>query len=239
MFGKHVPVGAVIALGSAVMASTAGAAIIPFGTYTLSNHPDGSATPPPYGLRLDELVDLNPGSKDIFTFDFEHALSDMQLTYDATGIRIFGDAFGGEDIGGAYDPVNSGVWQIDFKYTNIATAPGDDDLISPWSGTPGAGSGTISSLVAAGPLVGLSFTFEDYAKASDSFSFRLGDEDDDQGHRGFNGGVSGWGWVKHSGSAEQEKYSDWLFTIRAEDIPTPGSTLLLAGAGLVVFVRRR
>ena len=38
--------------------------------YKLNDHPDGTAQPPGYGLRLDELVDITPRAKDIFTFSF-------------------------------------------------------------------------------------------------------------------------------------------------------------------------
>jgi len=41
------------------------------GTYVLRNHPDNDLVPPQYGLRLDELFDLNPGQLDVFSFDFE------------------------------------------------------------------------------------------------------------------------------------------------------------------------
>ena len=42
--------------------------IINDGTYQLKNHPDGNAAPPPYGLRLDGLLNGNQGT--IYTFDF-------------------------------------------------------------------------------------------------------------------------------------------------------------------------
>ncbi len=67
------------------------------------------------------------------------------------------------------------------------------------------------------------------------FSFRLGDEDNDAGHRGFDG-VSGWGWLTH-GSGGHVESSDWLFTV-GEEIPEPATLLMVLG-GLAFSSLRR
>ena len=69
------------------------------GIYALRNHPDNHLTPPEYGMRLDELFDVNPATLDVFSFDFEADGAAMFLEYDGSSIHIFGTAFGGLDIG--------------------------------------------------------------------------------------------------------------------------------------------
>lgn len=54
------------------------ASAISIGTYNLHNHPDGSANPPAYGLRLDGLLTGNTNEE--YTFDFDHVDSAMTLT---------------------------------------------------------------------------------------------------------------------------------------------------------------
>jgi len=101
-------------------------------TYTLKNHPDGALNPPPYGLRLDDLIDDAR-----YTFDFEYVDATgkalMKLDYDGATIRIHGRAYGGKDTGSGYDAVQRGWVDIDFIYTrnviradNTAGTPGDD-----------------------------------------------------------------------------------------------------------------
>ncbi len=185
--------------------------LAPDGTYRLHNHPAGNAAPPFYGLRLDGLV--GGDADDTFTFDFDHPQSDMTMVVDGSTIQIAGVAFGGLDIGNAYDPALSGVWQVEFTYENVMNASGDDDLLvdAPHAGT---NTGTITQLFGAGET----FDLTDVADSS-GMSFRLGNEDDDGGHRGF-AGISGWGWTIHSGASHHIKASDWLFT--AELTVPPG-----------------
>ncbi len=184
-------------------ADTGLSTLVPDGTYRLGNHPDGNAASPFYGLRLDGLLTGN--ANDIFTFDFEHADSDVQMTVDGSTIHISGTAFGGLDTGNGYDPAESGLWQLDFTYNNVDLLAGDDDLHVD-DAHAGSNTGTIAQLYGAKQ----SFDLEDYA-GSHSYSFQLGDEANDAGHRGFNG-VSGWGWLNHSGAAGHLSASDWLFT---------------------------
>jgi len=171
--------------------------------YRLCNHPDGGAAPPYYGLRLDELFDLTEGH-DKFTFNFEAPGSFVYLDYDGVSIRIHGIAYGGKDEGGSYDSEHSGYVHIDFTYTLVTPAPGDDDLIS------SQGNGTL--IWKAGTPDEETIPLAPF-NGENSFSFRFGDEDHDYGHRGFYG-LSGWGWLNHGEDLENHYYSsDWLFTV--------------------------
>lgn len=215
------------ALG-AIVASGASAQLITPGMYALSNHPDGGVAEPFYGLRLDELTDATSGH-DRFTFDFDHDASNMVLDYDGSTIRIFGQAFGGRDIGSEYaDDEHRGVYQIDFTYdVGVGFADADDDVIVDNSGNM-TNFGTI--VRPNGESVDL------WSKSNDSYTFRFGDEDNDQGHRGFDG-ISGWGWLNHTVADQHVSASDWLFTARAM-VPTP-ATASLAIAGGALAARRR
>ncbi len=192
------------------------------GTYKLGNHPDGNAAPPFYGLRLDKLYDVAGDSNDLFTFDFDNAQSTMFLDYDGTDIRIHGVAFGGLDTGSVHDPDNSGLWDIDFTYKDVSGAPGDDDLIA--GGGPHTGTITALFNSVGGPISsGDEFDLTEKTNGA-GLAFRFGDEDDDNGHRGFDG-LSGWGWLKVDG--DHTPSQDWLFTATKLPVPEPGTYLML------------
>jgi hypothetical protein len=214
-------------LGSAAPAQ---ADIILPGTYRLFNHRAGNVAPPFYGLRLDELFDVSPGH-DIFTFDFESPGNEIFLNYDAVAgtIHIFGQVFGGHDDGADYSvvPGRTSVAMIDFTYENVHLAPGDDDLIVT---TPTATNTGTLTWVETGEVIQL----WDKANAQ-GFTFRFGDEDNDLGHRGFNG-LSGWGWLNHRDPNLHIAASDWLFT--GEFLPAAPVTALF-GLGLFAAGRRR
>lgn len=227
-----------LAVAIAMMSTVpvASAAAIGAGTYALHNHPDGDADPPPYGMRLDELYDVTPGN-DIFTLNFDHPMSNLTLVYNGVDtITISGVAFGGIDIGASYLNDNHlGLYQLDFVYNvGVGLAGGDDDLIV----IPGANAqnfGSITPLGAGHPNVGVPQPLFDVRDGN--YSLRLGDEDNDLGHRGFPG-ISGWGWVGFNGHSHPGAADDFLFT--AVPIPEPASAmLLLAGLGAVVIRRRR
>jgi len=177
-------------------------------TYELCNHPDGGAAAPFYGLRLDGL--LTGDAHDIVTFDFESDQSDMRINIQDDSIRIFGVAHGGIDLGEEYDPHNSGLWKIDFTYNNVTGLDGDDDLIVARN-LAGTNTGEITQLYGEGE----SFDLTDYAGAH-PMTFQLGDGVDDLGYRGFSG-ISGWGWVNHSGGEGHLAASDFLFTVKTEE----------------------
>jgi hypothetical protein len=218
---------AVAAAMSAGPAATATPLLLMPGTYRLHDHPDGELAPPTYGLRLDELYNVASGT-DRFAFSFDHPGADVRLTLTLVSasnwtISIFGTAFGGRIVNHQFDPANSGFAEIDFTYHMAHFVPGDDDLIVD---TPtGANTGTITF---RGTTYGL------FDKANDEdYTFRLGNEDDDQGHREFDG-ISGWGWVVPTVSGAH--VGDFIFTV---EIPGPGGVAMLGAAGFLGGRRRR
>ena len=193
----------------------------------LADHQDGNAAPPTYGLRLDELINVTPGH-DHFTFSFDHPLALVQMMLTEVGadeysIHIWGTAFGGRVVNNEYDPLLSGVAEIDFTYMLVHLAAGDDDLIV-----------TTPNFTNSGSIIFNGSTIELYDRANTKgFSFRIGNEDNDQGHRGFDG-ISGWGWVDHGEPGTYFPVSDWLFTV----VPTPGTAVVMAIAAALVARRR-
>ncbi|MBX3395591.1 MAG: PEP-CTERM sorting domain-containing protein [Phycisphaerae bacterium] len=202
--------------------------------FQLRNHPDGQVQMPQYGARLDELFNATSGT-DIFTFDFNHAQSDMKLIYDSTAatIRIFGQSWGGRDTGSSYaNDIYRGVYQFDFLYAfGVGQVPGDDDL---WA-SPAQdflNKGTVSAPVSAG---GQTFHLVDKGLGMFGYTFRFGDENNDLGHRGYNG-ISGWGWMEINDAMNGNATRDWLFT--AVPVPEP-TTAMFAMFGVAALLRRR
>jgi uncharacterized protein (TIGR03382 family) len=230
------PVTAALAVGAMILscAGTASAATILPGLYRLHNHPDGNQRPPLYGARFDELYNAT-SSHDVFTLDFDALQSAVYMTVNAglTEVRIYGQAFGGRDIGSSYaNDAYLGVYTFDFTYSlGVGLAPGDDDLLV---GLPDMrNTGFITTPL--GDTIGL------VDKASgDGYSFRLGDENNDAGHRGFSG-ISGWGWLNYIRNGQVVPHvnsTDWLFTATYE-VPAPGAAALVGLGGLVLTRRRR
>lgn len=215
---------------AAVIPSSANGAMLDLGFYALHNHPSAALDPPPYGMRLDGL-DGNPANE--YTFDFDHVTSAMWLTLTEPSpgvytIRIEGKTWGGQDIGTGYaNDAYLGLYEVVFEYTmNGTDAPGDDDIqVNP--DNPG-NAGYVKD------PQGVTHYMKDFKGAQD-FSFRFGDETDDQGHLGVPG-ISGWGWLRH-GLVEGQEFtigsSDWVFMAVKSDIPAPGA-MALAGIGLLV-----
>lgn len=92
------------------------------GCYDLGNKVTGQVAPPNYGLRLDGLFG-SPSSH--WTFDFEAQGAGVQMCNDGLGtITIDGIAYGGLDVGGAWDPAQEGFLEIHFVYENAACVNG-------------------------------------------------------------------------------------------------------------------
>ena len=205
---------------AAVAPVTAAAPIDPGMLYELHNHPDGNQAEPFYGLRLDGLMG---DVREEWTFDFDHDDSQMTMLWDevAGTLDISGVSFGGEDKGWKYHPATAALWQIDFRYTNVIDTGAE--LRVPEQNGP-FGSGTITNLSSQDV-----FQLIDVGPET---TFFLG-----EGHGSFDG-VSGWGWLNHSGApgglAEHVYSSDWLFTVGAPiEVPEPSAGMLI-GTGLLL-----
>ncbi|MFN7022606.1 MAG: hypothetical protein ACK4WH_14950, partial [Phycisphaerales bacterium] len=166
--------------------------------------------------------------------DFDDINSAVFMTVDTTAgeVRIYGQALGGRDIGSAYAAdVYQGVYSFDFTYDiGVQQVPGDDDL---WVVMPHRRN--FGFITAPNSLGTINLTDE----GMDGYTFRLGDEDNDLGHRGFNG-ISGWGWMSYvadTGQITHVTATDWLFTA-TYIIPAPGASLALGLAGLFAARRR-
>lgn len=221
-----------------VLAGAAHGAFIQHGTYQLHNHPDGAVRPPSYGLRLDELYDVTSGH-DNFTFDFDAPGSAMFMDVTATTIRIYGVSFGGRDTGSSYaNDIYRGFYEIDFLYyIGVHVAVPDDDIVVDLPDGSQYNYGTL--LAPNGDL----FSLRDGHYTGDQRDFRLGDGDNDLGHRG-HPGISGWGWLFHTpvGSPDRPYVasSDWPFTATIVDVPAPGAAgLAIVGAAALAGRRRR
>ncbi len=119
-------------------------------TYTLHDHPDGSAAPPFYGLRLDGL--FTDDASDINTFSFSDKegggfdqMSDagyipfgttapsVEMTIDNNDpdnvtIVMSGTVYGGPDIGTMWDftDPNTTLWEFYFEMTQDVNLLSDD-----------------------------------------------------------------------------------------------------------------
>lgn len=216
----------VVACAGALLTTSAFAGVVAPGLYELNNHPAATGGPPGYGLRLDDAIDAT-GDVDVVTFDFEADGAAMFMEYDGTSLRIFGMAYGGVVENGAYNPQYSGMVSIDFTYDLLGLAPGDDDFLV--DGVDEANSGTVTLWDQT------EIPIYDYS-GNQGYQFRLGNEDDDQGHRGFDG-ISGWGWLNHTSPGNHVSYSDWIFTV-GDVVPAPSALAVLA-FGFVGTRRRR
>lgn len=229
-------------VGLSIMAGAsmgASGAILPYGTYQLGNHPDGNIAPPQYGLRLDGLFNAT-AQTDRFTFDFDHALSHMVMSITNNGsadiITITGQSWGGRDVGSAHANDSwLGVYQISFQYTiGVTPMASDDD----WRVAGSAQMQNFGQIIAPG---GQQANLTD--KSDGSQTFRVGDENNDLGHRRSDGLISGWGWLaiqQSDGSyvrSPEGGSDDWLFTV-VVPTPLPGF-LALAGLGGLAAIRRR
>ncbi|MEM9082645.1 MAG: hypothetical protein AAGB34_03535 [Planctomycetota bacterium] len=204
------------AMAVSALASVGHAEVIK--TLTMDNHPDGNAAPPFYGLRLDNI--LGSGTA---TFD----IVDGTLTVEDNGgdlsINIVTRVFGGTlDSSGGY--IDGAFYDIEYAYTQGIEATDKGWKVT---GMHDGNSGLMSE-------VGGDTVIELGSKPNGSglaFSIQA------NGHRLDNDTTTwvGYGWLLPVAGGAQ----DWLFTATDSNIPTPGSTALLATAGIIAARRRR
>lgn len=234
---KHTKLTAITLFITGLLAAPVASAITT-GTYLLANHPDGNRQPPGYGLRLDGLLGY-----DFYTFDFDHADSDMRLTWDGTKIVIDGFAFGGSDVGTDYALNTTAVWDIHFEFTVGVSQPGDAGLNDLYVEADNQNFGTLTSTLTPDIIKLADHSGED--DLNPNLSFQFGDGADGNGYRGYDG-ISGWGWPNHgancippdplnlnslnSGACSYNDFSGWLFT--ASPVPVPAAVWLF-GSGLI------
>jgi hypothetical protein len=260
---------AALTVSSVVLATFGSSSFAAIETYRLHNHPDGNQLPPPYGLRLDELVNATT-SHDVYSFTFDNYLPGTEddsvgvsLIYDtvAKSIRITGTVYGGRDVGSVWDASRVGLWAIDFLYApgsvaveDFGATDGNNDLKV--ASQSDFNSGTIKLLSTGFTGVSQDTVFYLEDKSDGNFSFKFNDHDN---HRlnpvppVDSGSFVGWGWLTHGTSPNIDSMthvtsSDWLFTgeflTRTDGSPVPEATSiiswsLLAAVGVVFYRRRR
>ncbi|MEM9082644.1 MAG: hypothetical protein AAGB34_03530 [Planctomycetota bacterium] len=184
----------------------------------LDNHPDGSVSPPPYGLRLDNVLEPGVATFEIQsgTLTVEDNAGDLSIVID---VRLFGGTLDGN---GGY--TNGAFYDIVYSYTEgvEATATG-------WRvvGEHAVNGGTLIEDGGDNTQVVLG------SKAANGVVFYIQAD----GHRlsGDNTTWVGRGWVTPPAAG----FQDWLFTGVDTGIPTPGSAALIGVAGLVAVRRKR
>ena len=207
-------------LGACAMGASAGGLVI--GEFALADHPDGSAAPPLYGLRLDNVIGSGTS-----TLSMDHFGDTVLTVYDNGGdlsINITGTLWGGQISGHAY--VSAEAYVIDMNYTVNVNPNGGGWVVA---GFDAANSGSITRV-----SDNMSWDLFTTTDGTNAFVFRPDD------HRLPTDGNDwvGRGWLSTSdtGSDSHGGNQDWLFT--ATEIPAPGSAML-AISGLALMARRR
>jgi len=224
------------ALAALAIAAPAAGAIISF---TLLDHGDGSADPPPYGLRMDDALAGLGGVGGPTTFSFDAAFNDagrddvtLTIDTDADTITIEGEVYGGEDAGAGYG-FGEGWYDLFFQYTAEIMQMGDGWVVNP--GDPSMNSGILTSQGNADIVSGVTINLYDTDGTSDTFVLKP------DGHRlsGDNETMVGRGWLSLDPTGDPAPggaFRDWLFIA----IPSPGGAAVLAmGAGVVALRRRK
>lgn len=195
-----------------------------FQMFICHNHPNGNQNPPPYGLRLDNLI--NTGA---YTFSFDYVdgsgSAGVTLTWDdVTGeIHIYGRAYGGRDTGSGWVTTDQGWIDIDFWYHDLvnkqddcAGTPGDDAYVT---GESANNAGTITLLGWGGNQV---FSFSGRA-GSTGCAFILDNDTDPKGNTTIAGDPSQYsasGWLQPPTSGSR----DWIFVAEMPTVPVQDAT---------------
>ena len=207
--------------------------------YRLFDHPDANQAPPPYGLRLDNVFD-GYGYDGVTTFSFNSGVVMAEVDDVAGTMRIFGDIYGGVDVGEAYG-LEVKV-RLDFTYSDMVMAdnfdPTDPDLQVP----QGEGGGGIEVLdIISDPtdggsngLVGQTFQFHGQSQSQRRAGLRRRLQFPE--HRASRLRWLEWlGWVELA--SVYGGTHDFLFI--GELVPEPGSLAIWSMIGVVFCSRRR
>jgi hypothetical protein len=184
------------------------------------DHPDGSASPPLYGLRIEGLLEDGPYT---FSFDYEDESERARvvLAYDEDlqQIRITGRAYGGRVVDDEWGASSRGWIDIDFTYTthiavkdDCGALAGDDLYVTAESS---ANQGTVALDGWGGDFV---FPCSDRSGENNGCSFIFDNDYDSKGNAAIADDLSIWsasGWI-HPGASGPR---DWLFI--AERITAP------------------
>lgn len=210
---------AVVAVVATAVASLSSAA-----TFKLSDHPDGNAQPPIYGLRLDGLFG---GSGDV-TFSFDTAQG-VFLTVAGGQITISGVVELVETSGSS--PALGTLFDVNFTYRDNVAADSTGWVVDP--GDPD-NNGTLVSQ--SDPT--LAFTLIDAPTTGNSFDFHP----DGQRITGDSSTWVGDGWLDVFDSAGNQvngSPQDWLFTGTLIPLPSAAGLAFAGLAGLGASRRRR
>lgn len=212
----------VAALALGVSGAGAGTILMEF---DLSDHPDGSASPPPYGLRLDNIIGSGAATLSMGHFS-DTVLSVIEDNGDLS-ISITGTLWGGRVSGGSY--ISAEAYTIDMTYALDVASSGGGWVVN---GHDSGNSGVLTRV-----SDNTEWTLYTTTDAGQSFRF-LPD-----GHRlsGDNSSWVGRGWLttNSDGSDSASGNQDWLFTATQREVPTPGGAAVLALGGVLVSRRRR
>lgn len=183
------------------------------GVYQLLDHPGGSASPPPYGLRLDDLqppVGVGP--------TFSTVLNGAQslLTWDGGDLAV---------ISGTLRNNTTGLlWSVTHNLSGI-------------SSTSEGFFATQGTMILEDTSAGTTYTIDSKAAANGAVFEAFGDS-----HRcGYStdcGPFVGRGWLEPGVTDYKAKYNDWL--VQLVEVPIPGALLLFLSAliGLRVYARK-
>lgn len=208
------------ALAATTMAASAGGLVI--AEYQLGDHPNGNQNPPPYGLRLDNML-----GSGVATLSIGYHNDTVLTVIDDGGdlsINISGTLHGGL-VDGFGDYVSASDYAVDFTYSVGVVASGGGWVVST---IDSANSGTLTNLD-TNDVTTLYTT-----GMPDTFLFLPDDHRLDTDANDWVG--RGWITDQTDGSDPLGGTRDWLFT--ATEIPAPGALALL-GLGGMVSVRRR